>query len=72
METVRGSGFHGRITGTSSHSDMICNCDKINVISILISINIYLGIINLYLHTSNALKVKAQSESLLSNYLAMS
>ena len=29
VETVRESGFHGRITGTSSHSDMICNCDKI-------------------------------------------
>ena len=39
METVRGSGFHGRITGTSSHSDMICNCDKINIISILIRSN---------------------------------
>ena len=25
VETVRASHFHGRITGTSSHSDMICN-----------------------------------------------
>ena len=39
VETVRASGFHGRITGTSSHSDIICNCDKINVISIVIRSN---------------------------------
>ena len=39
VKSARASGFHGRITGTSSHSDMICNCDKINVISIVIRSN---------------------------------
>ena len=29
MEIARGSGFHGSITDTSSHSDMICNCGKL-------------------------------------------
>ena len=66
VETVTASGFHGSITGTSSHSDMICNCDKIKVISIVIRLNSIDIIINLYFNIPlKALKVKARSESFL-------